>query len=163
MPVDRAHAEHQLAGDGLVRGPGGDLSQHLELARGQAVRGAGVATRREPLQPLELRPGAEALEAGTGGVELERGRVVVAERPARLGGQSTRSCQLVGRVEPPPPLTGTAKRGGGRPCIAFRQLERAARLRRDRPERAAVVVPLRELVELVAGVARRLSIVHAPA
>src|SRR4051812_30668516 len=78
VAVDRPLAEDERGGDRAVGLPGGDAAQDLELAARQAVGGGGRC-----VEPREAARGAELLEAGARGVELQARGVLVTQRAAR--------------------------------------------------------------------------------
>ena len=148
-------AEHELGGDLAVALPARDEPEHLLLARGQPVRARGSAGPHQRLHPREVRRRAEPREDAAGGLQLERGRVVVPERAAGEADQRTRAGGLVGRLELLPQPRGAAEerqRGAG---VAGGELDRPRRERRHRLQHGAVLA-VRDLRELGAGAARLL-------
>ena len=100
VPVDRALAHAQLAGDALVRVAGGNQPKHVQLTRGERTgrrrRGArGVKTG-------EVGLGAKLGEDRSRGIELEPSRLVITERLTRLSDEHAHACRLVRRLEPLP-------------------------------------------------------------
>src|ERR671937_1421050 len=62
VAVDRSLAEHELGGDGLVRRAPGDETQHLQLARREPVRAGRTGTRRERVDPGDVRSRSQLVE-----------------------------------------------------------------------------------------------------
>ena len=79
MPVHRALADLELASDRAVGLAPRDQPDDLHLAPRQSARGA----PRERLGPFDVRPCLQPLEHAPRRVELQRRRVVVAERTER--------------------------------------------------------------------------------
>src|SRR5690242_17601323 len=96
----------QVAGDGVlaederrrdlaVAPTGRDESQHLQLALREPVDLARPTRLGEGSDPRGVRCRAEPFECLRGGLQLEAGRVVIAECPAREPDQYTCPCRLV--------------------------------------------------------------------
>src|SRR5829696_2939634 len=82
VAVHGALAQHQLGGDGPVGLAGGDQPQHLDLAGGQAAGRPGRAAGGQRLDPGQVGGGPEPLVGPAGRVQLQGGRVLVAQGPA---------------------------------------------------------------------------------
>ena len=111
--------------------PVGHQPQHLQLAGGQAVAGSVLRLRRR---------GAERGERAARRLELQRGRVAVAEGRAGRTDQRPRPRGLVRRLEL---LPHAPRRGAARPArrgLARGELDRAAGLCRHRAEHVAALL-----------------------
>ena len=137
------------------------------MTRGRLAEAEAVVARIEAEVEREHGPCTECRNAfairrrpeprvgGARSVELEGGRVLVAERAAGAPDQLPGPRDLVGRVEPPPQLGGAPQRGERGARVARLEIDQTARVRRQRRERAAVAA-CGDRLELPAGGPRRL-------
>ena len=122
-------------------------------------RGVSPCVSREPDGEVsestrrQVGPCPELLEDAAGTFELERRRVLVAQRAAGHREQDTNPRGLVGRLELLPGLRCPPQRDHRGAWIPLGQLDRAAAVRRHRTEHSALVGG-RDLLELVGGAAR---------
>src|ERR671918_2980823 len=111
----------------------------------------------ERLDAGDIGRRAEVREHAASRVELERGRLLVAQREARRSQERTRARRLVGSSELVPRLPCPAERNEGGLGVELRERELRSCVRRRRTQHLARL-PLRDLLELAAGGARRIEI-----
>ena len=147
----------KLGGDRLVRSAGGHQAQHLQLARRQPVSVGSDLGPGERVDAGEVRRRSELGEDAAGGLQLQRGRVVVSQSAARESDEHARACGFVRRLELLPRPGCGPQRDQGSLGVAFGQLERASCVRHHRPQHLALVAD-RSFLELVACDASLLEI-----
>src|SRR6185503_10171315 len=127
---DRVLADDELLGDLAIRLPRGDVAQHLELARTEAVSVVG----RSSVEPHEIGRGGKPFEDLAGRAKLQLSALLVAEPAARLADEHPDTRDLVRRVELLPDaarVTERLERGLG---VPLGELDPTARAGRERLE-----------------------------
>jgi hypothetical protein len=109
VPGDGSLADHERACNLAIAPAAGDQTEHLELARGEAVL-ASSPLPGERVEPREVGRRSQPEERVASGVQLERSRIAISELRAGVRDEDACAGGVVGRVQVLPRLPSAAKR-----------------------------------------------------